>query len=174
LAVAAPDLAATFNESVDGAVERGGADTRRHRAGRTVPGAREGRRHRVRAQHLSSGYTASRGDAVCRRSDQSRGQRTTGHHAGRTHPRHVWPRHVRPQSEPTLRQGILVQHRHQRAGMRGQIDAQGEEDRERGAHFRRDRRLLQLGVVAGGESAATLSHPPDIAGIHGQGAQRQD
>jgi len=172
LAVAAPDLvAAAFNELVDGAVEnaqRGGTDTRRHRAGRTIPGAREGWwSNRVWAQHLSPGRAAARGDVVRRRSDQSRGQHTTGYHAGRAHPRHVRPRHVRAQSELALRPSVPVQHRHQRTGVRGQVDTQSKEDCKRGTHLRGDRWLLQLGVAAGGEPAATLSYPPDIAGVHG-------
>lgn len=122
MAVVAPDLvvAAVIDGVVDATedAQRGGADTRRHRAGWTVPGAREGWRHRVRTQHLSSGRPTSRGDAVRRRSDQSEGQGAAGGHIRGAHSRHVRPRHLRAQPEPALCQGVPVQHRHQRARVR--------------------------------------------------------
>lgn len=119
-----------------------------HRAGRPLPGSREGRKESVRRQGVQPRRAATRGDALRRRHHQQGPHATADHPHGRQHPGHVLARHLRAQPIARVHPRLAQQPGRVQLRVRRPEDAAHalQLDRARG---RRRRRFLQLRLASG-------------------------
>lgn len=125
-----------------------GQDPGGHRAGRPLPGAREGREESVRRQGVQPRRAASGGDALRRRHHQPGQHAAAQHPTRRQHPGHVLARHLRAQPLARVHPRLAQQpgrvqlrvRRQQNAALALQLDR---------ARSRRRRRILQFRLASG-------------------------